>query len=169
MAEMIDTILTKKVNNVIYELMVKTSTHMVYSEDGYTLTEMLNDVVSDIAGVTNKINNTNSSLSKVASQITGMAEQIEDLQMYYQNQDNALTQISESLKKDFVTYEDLPKDTIDAINDMYTKAEIDKMVDEINTSIENLKKEYDTPICVGDDEVPPDELKEGGIYFQRRL
>lgn len=166
---MIDTILAKKVNNVIYELMVKTTTNMVYTEDDYTLTEMLNDVVSDIAGVSNNLDNTNSNLSAVTNQITGMTESIEELRMYYTNQNDALTKISDSLKTDFITYEDLPKDTIDAINDMYTKSEIDELIKGVNSSIESLKKEYESPICVGDDEIPPDELKEGGIYFQRKL
>ena len=38
------TVLTKKINNVVYELLVKTHTDQVYDKDGYTLTEKLSDI-----------------------------------------------------------------------------------------------------------------------------
>lgn len=37
-------ILTKKLNNIIYELMIKTKAEMVYTDDDTTLTEVLSDI-----------------------------------------------------------------------------------------------------------------------------
>ena len=42
--ESVNMILTKKVNNVIYELMVKTNTDQVYDGNGITLTERLDNI-----------------------------------------------------------------------------------------------------------------------------
>ena len=39
-----NTILTKKLNNIIYELLVKTSSDMVYTDSSTTLTETLSDI-----------------------------------------------------------------------------------------------------------------------------
>ena len=43
-----NTILTKKLNNVIYELLVKTSSDMVYTDDTNTLTETLSDITDTL-------------------------------------------------------------------------------------------------------------------------
>ena len=41
-----NTVLTKKLNNVLYELMVKTQSDMVYIDDNTTLTERLAEITN---------------------------------------------------------------------------------------------------------------------------
>jgi hypothetical protein len=51
----INTILTKKVNNVIYELMVRTTADQVFDADGVTLTEQLGRIFELLATSKNEV------------------------------------------------------------------------------------------------------------------
>lgn len=159
MPEMIDFVLTKKVNNVIYELMVKTTTNMVYTPEGYTLTEMLNDVLNRISGIEESTNN---KLSEVTKQISGMDNMIMELREYYANQENSILQITKALKNDYLKKSDLSEDVVETLKGVYSKTDIDTMIQSINKKIDDIVVK--DQIVAGTSEEPPESLIDGGIY-----
>lgn len=63
--ESIKTVLTKKVNNVVYELLVKTHTDQVYDEEGITLTEHLAQIFDLLTTSKNEIEDIKTEYDKI--------------------------------------------------------------------------------------------------------
>lgn len=167
MSESIKFILTKKLNGVIYELMVKTTTHMVYTEDGYTLTELLNDLLLRIAGLEQGRMETNNRLTRIINQIDGMSERLNELEQYWKNQDNALEKLREIVTTTCLTHDDISKELIQKLKDSYSKEEIDTIVDKINEKLSNISDigTIEDQIIAGDTINAPESLRDGGIYI----
>lgn len=154
-------VLTKKLNNVVYELMVKTNTDMVYVDDNHTLTEKLSDItdlLTDFHGDYDELKENFINVLQGAPETFNSFKEVWDYVNVNNNPKSALIQLIESKQaaeegkglstNDFtdVMYEKLKNgysrqeldDKFEIIIDQTTKTieafeeEIYKKIDEIN-------------------------------------
>ena len=178
-----NTILTKKLNNIIYELLVKTSSDMVYTDSSTTLTETLSDI-SDI------LSNQNKSFEEVMSDIKALTkgadhlqDEIKEIYDYINiNGDpkSALIKMIEG-KVDAeegksLTSNDFTDVLKEKLENGYTKEELDEkfllVIDEIHKAdtegivqrIDALEKRVN--IVVSTDDTAASKLPDGSIWYE---
>lgn len=171
------TVLVKKINNVIYELLVKSHSDMVYVDDTTTLTEKLNDI---------------------ANLLTTSAKDIEDIQEKYKEIVGDAPESFNTFKEvwDYLNINGDPKSEliklIDSkvskepgkglsandftdflykkLNDDYSKEELDEkfetLVSTQNGFAERLKAiEEERNIILSMDGTVPEGVKDGDMWF----
>ena len=178
-----NTILTKKLNNIIYELLVKTSSDMVYTDSSTTLTETLSDI-GDILSSQNKsfeeVMADIKALTKGADKLQDEIKEIYDYVNVNGDPKSALIKMIEG-KVDAeegksLTSNDFTDVLKDKLENGYTKEELDKkflvVIDEIHKTdaagmvqrIDALEKRVN--IVVSTDDTAASKLPDGSIWYE---
>lgn len=142
-------ILTKRFKHAIYALAVRTTAQMVYMDDTYkyTLTEMINDIVSAIATSSERITINSERLDKI------LKDAPEEMQTFI----------------DVWHYINVEGDSplAEAINNRYTKGEVDdllsNMMEEIEAELEEIRQTPNAKVIPKEDE--PVGVKDGDIFY----
>lgn len=180
-----NTVLTRKLNNVIYELMVKTHSDMVYVNDIKTLTEWISDFTDIITTQKKDIVNLRATLNQAIGNIDDSAftsiKEIWDYVNINGDPKSELIQLIESKQaseegkglstNDFtdILYEKLKND--------YTKEELVAKFDIIDTRFKSIEKDIETlkesvdsnsnnNIIVSEDTSLDDSILREGCWFQ---
>ena len=178
-----NTILTKKLNNIIYELLVKTSSDMVYTDSSTTLTETLSDI-SDILSTQNKsfeeVMSDIKALTKGADHLQDEIKEIYDYININGDPKSALIKMIEG-KVDAeegksLTSNDFTDVLKEKLEHGYTKEELDEkfllIIDEIHKAdtegmvqrIDALEKRVN--IVVSTDDTAASKLPDGSIWYE---
>lgn len=178
-----NTILTKKLNNIIYELLVKTSSDMVYTDSSTTLTETLSDI-SDILSTQNKsfeeVMSDIKALTKGADHLQDEIKEIYDYININGDPKSALIKMIEG-KVDAeegksLTSNDFTDVLKEKLENGYTKEELDEkfllVIDEIHKAdtegivqrIDALEKRVN--IVVSTDDTAASKLPDGSIWYE---
>lgn len=185
-----DIILTRKINNVIYEIMVKTNSNMVYVGEKDTLTEVLSKIADLLTENKESINEVKKKYDEIMSpssddnpggdkpsETTGFKsfKEIWDYLNVNGNPKSELIRLIES-KQDSEEGKGLSENDFTDIlykklkND-YTKEELDEKFAIIAKSEKDLEKKitiYSSSAIVPMSltEEAPEEVRDGGIWFQ---
>lgn len=142
-------ILTKRFRDAVYALAVRTTTQMVYMDDKYeyTLTEMLNDIVTAIASSDSKIDINSEKLNNILKDAPEEMQTFIDV-WHYINVDGE-------------------SPLAQAIRNRYTKGEVDSILDDMVTDIEEeLDVIRNTPnVYITSDSQEPTDVKDGDIFY----
>lgn len=178
-----NTILTKKLNNIIYELLVKTSSDMVYTDSSTTLTETLSDI-SDILSSQNKsFEEVMADIKAITSGADTLQNEIQEIYDYINvNGDpkSALIKMIEG-KVDAeegksLTSNDFTDVLKEKLENDYTREELDKkfllIIDEIHKAdtegivqrVDALEKRVN--IVVSTDDTAASKLPDGSIWYE---
>lgn len=74
-----NTILTKKLNNVVYELLVKSSADMVYTDENTTLTDTLSNITDVLTNHNNSITDVMGQLTNICGDVTAIENEITEI------------------------------------------------------------------------------------------
>lgn len=178
-----NTILTKKLNNIIYELLVKTSSDMVYTDSSTTLTETLSDI-SDILSTQNKsfeeVMSDIKALTKGADHLQDEIKEIYDYININGDPKSALIKMIEGKvgaeEGKSLTSNDFTDVLKEKLENGYTKEELDEkfllVIDEIHKAdtegivqrIDALEKRVN--IVVSTDDTAASKLPDGSIWYE---
>lgn len=142
-------VLTRRFKKAIYALAVRTTAQMVYMDDKYeyTLTEMINDIVAAIATSSERITINSEKLEKILYDAPEEMQTFIDVWHYINVEgDSPLAQ---------------------AINNRYTKGDVDDLLSEMRTEIEaELEEIRNTPNSyIIPKEDKPESVKDGDIFY----
>ena len=77
-----NTVLTKKLNGVVYELLVKTSSNMVYTDDQTTLTEVIADITDILATFNDNFTEVRDQIRDLIGSSVTVEEDLRDIWKY---------------------------------------------------------------------------------------
>lgn len=181
-----DIVLTRKINNVIYEILVKTNANMVYVDESQTLTEVLSNIAElfatnkkDIADIKKKYEEmiSPSEDDEPSGELTGFKsfKEVWDYLNIKGDPKSELIRLIESKQSaekgkglstnDFsdILYEKLKND--------YTKEELDKKFEVIAQNEKDLDKKItvyssSAVVPISETDEAPKEVRDGGIWFR---
>lgn len=150
-------ILTKKLNNVVYELMVKTNSDMVYVDDTHTLTERLSNITdffTDFRGDYDELKKAFDEVLHGAPETFNTFKEVWDYVNINNNPKSALIQLIESKQaaeegKGLSTH-DFSDVMYEKLKNGYSKEELDAkfeiIIDTTNKTIEALSDDINKKI-----------------------
>lgn len=157
-------VLTKKINDSIYELMVKTVSDMVYVDDQITLTEKLADIINLLSTHTETFEEFKTRLNKIVADSEDQAQKLKDVWEYVNANGDPKSELIKLIdskvtaedgkglsSNDFTTFlkEKLENDyTKDEINEKFTvllkqNESINTTINEMKSSIQEVKSEVE--------------------------
>lgn len=142
-------VLTKRFKKAIYALAVRTTAQMVYMDDTYkyTLSEMINDIVTAIATSSERITINSERLDKILKDAPEEMQTFIDVWHYINVEGDS--------------------ELAEAIRDRYTKGEVDdklsEMLNDINEQLEEIRNTPNAYIMPNTEE--PTVVKDGDIFY----
>ena len=142
-------VLTKRFKKAIYALAVRTTAQMVYMDDTYkyTLSEMINDIVTAIATSSERITINSERLDKILKDAPEEMQTFIDVWHYINVEGDS--------------------ELAEAIRDRYTKGEVDdklsEMLSDINEQLEEISNIPNAYIMPNTEE--PTVVKDGDIFY----
>jgi hypothetical protein len=179
-----NTILTKKLNNVIYELMVKTKAEMVYTDDDTTLTEKLSDIVDVLTTHNRNFEEVMEQINTIVQNAETLSSDLEEIWTYVNvNGDpkSALIELIEGKQEaedgKGLSECDFTEVLKEKLENGYSKEELDNkfkiIIDDIdNRSPEGLTARVEklenapTATLVTDNEADAKTLKDKSIWYK---
>ena len=171
-------VITRRLNGVLYDIMIRTVTDQVYDKNGKSLTETLYDIMQAISGQCKDIDEIISSVREILKDAPEQFNTFKEIYDYVNiNGDPKSELISLIDSKESSEHAEEVKDfLLDAIND--TKEEftqkynalvenIDSIGDTLDEAIVRIEKlEGEPNIVLYQGDVPPDDVKIGDLWYQ---
>lgn len=145
-----DFILTKKIHNIVYELAPKTRANMVYmnDDDKVTLTEKIIELCDLLGKNKEQIDDLREALEAIIGEVTeSQFQSFKDVWNYVNIEEDSKSVIAEMFKQKVTVeegkglssndFDDLSKEKLD---DLYTKAELDILMEDIGNKLSTLKE-----------------------------
>ena len=190
-----DLIITKKINNVIYELMVKTRSNMVYTDDETTLTETLNEIFDLITSQQESYEDLKKAYDAIVEGADENFNSFKEIYDYININGDPESELIKLIKSKQTAEEGKGLSTNDftdllykKLTNMYSKEELDLLIEEklkdmattsdikeVNEKIEAVNKRVDdisteiatkTNIIITDD-ASGLEVPDGDVWFNR--
>lgn len=159
-------VLSKKLNNVIYELAVRTVSDNVYVDENYTLTELIDDVKKAITSNALNLDELSDNFQEIMKDAPATFRSFKEVYDYIGSTPDPDKTIVELLaeKVDIeigkgLSTNDLTDELLTRILNTYTKEEID-------TKFSEFKDYIDSLIIVSDDNKIPEKVNEHGFWYQ---
>ena len=183
--ESMNTILTKKLNNVIYELLVKTSANMVYTSPDTTLTETLSEITDILSTQGNTVDEVIASLNALTDNIEGIQSDMHDIVEYININGDPKSELIKLIENKQDSEEgkglsecDFTEILRKKLVEGYTKDELDekfgiiintinmKMPEDIGNRLSVLEDKANIPVSEELSEEEARTLANGSIWFQ---
>lgn len=183
-----DIVLTRKINNVIYEIMVKTNSNMVYVGETQTLTEVLSEIIDLLVTNKNQIKDIKKKYEEIVTpadgDITPDDDKVSGFKSFKEVWDylningdpkSELIRLIESKqsaeKGKGLSTNDFSDLLYEKLTNDYTKEQLDEKFKVIATSQEELDKKitvYSSSAVVplSETEEAPENVRDGGIWFR---
>lgn len=159
-------VLTKKLNNVLYELAVRTVSDNVYVSDRYTLTELLNDFKNAIQQNNLSIETLDGNFKQIMEDAPATFRSFKEVYDYIGSTPDPEKTIVEMLAEKVpievgkgLSTNDLTDELLARILNTYTKEEINAKFSEYKDYVDNL-------ILVTGDETMPEKVNEHGFWYK---
>ena len=159
-------VLTKKLNNVLYELAVRTVSDNVYVDEKYTLSELLNDIKEAITKNSLSIEDLDGNFKQIMKDAPATFRSFKEVYDYIGSTPDPEKTIVDMLKEKVpieigkgLSTNDLTDELLARILNSYTKEEIDAKFSEFKEYIDSL-------IVVTGDESMPEKVNEHGFWYK---
>lgn len=179
-----NTILTKKLNNVVYELLVKSSADMVYTDENTTLTDTLSNITDILTNHDNSFIDVMRQLTDICGDISGNRDEIGEIWNFLNGSGGSGESLAQLLENKVDKEEgkglsqfDFTEFFRDKLLNDYTKEELDakfgEMIALINTQaptelverVDKLEQKKNIVMAESEDSDEVEALNDGDIWF----
>ena len=177
-----NTVLTKKLNNVLYELMVKTQSDMVYIDDNTTLTERLAEITDLLIQHEQTDVELKQAYEKIVGDSNNSYDSFKEIWDYININGNPKSELIQLIESKQTAEEgkglsecDFTAMMRDKLISDYTREELDAMFDyvlknavsqEILDAIENLENKSNTVVSSSASGDAYEDLADGSCWYQ---
>ena len=179
-----NTILTKKLNNVVYELLVKSSADMVYTDENTTLTDTLSNITDILTNHDNSFIDVMRQLTDICGDISGNRDEIGEIWNFLNGSGGSGESLAQLLENKVDKEEgkglsqfDFTEFFRDKLLNDYTKEELDakfgEMIELINAQaptelverVGKLEQKKNIVMAESEDSDEVEALNDGDIWF----
>ena len=181
-----NTVLTKKLNNVVYQLLVKSSADMIYTDEDTTLTDTLRQISEVLSNHNNSFSDVLQQISNIVGDVTAAENEIREIWNFLQSDSGEGSSLIDLLnqKVDKQEGKDLSDNNFTSelkskLEDSYTNTEIDNKLEALEESInthapsdliDRISALEQRPTLVVSDSENSEEvqnLPDGSVWFKR--
>lgn len=181
-----NTVLTKKLNNVVYQLLVKSSADMIYTDEDTTLTDTLRQISEVLSNHNNSFSDVLQQISNIVGDVTAAENEIREIWNFLQSDSGEGSSLIDLLnqKVDKQEGKDLSDNNFTSelkskLEDSYTNSEIDNKLEALEESInthapsdliDRISALEQRPTLVVSDSENSEEvqnLPDGSVWFKR--
>lgn len=181
-----NTVLTKKLNNVVYQLLVKSSADMIYTDEDTTLTDTLSQISEVLSNHNNSFSDVLQQISNIVGDVTAAENEIREIWNFLQSDSGEGSSLIDLLnqKVDKQEGKDLSDNNFTSelkskLEDSYTNTEIDNKLEVIEESInthapadliDRVSALEQRPTLVVSDSEDSEEVRnlpDGSVWFKR--
>ena len=181
-----NTVLTKKLNNVVYQLLVKSSADMIYTDEDTTLTDTLRQISEVLSNHNNSFSDVLQQISNIVGDVTAAENEIREIWNFLQSDSGEGSSLIDLLnqKVDKQEGKDLSDNNFTSelkskLEDSYTNTEIDNKLEVLEESInthapadliDRVSALEQRPTLVVSDSEDSEEVRnlpDGSVWFKR--